>query len=86
MKAKQKALVEQIEKEKVQSNKGSAYKLLVEQAKLKQATSKVSRCVTAHTMSVRPCSELGKFIYTAPSKHNVVEGALQRPEQRLEQQ
>ena len=41
MKAKQKALVEQIEKEKIQSNKGSSYKLLVEQAKLKQATSKV---------------------------------------------
>uniref|UniRef100_A0A4W4FMC3 UBC core domain-containing protein n=1 Tax=Electrophorus electricus TaxID=8005 RepID=A0A4W4FMC3_ELEEL len=40
LKAKQKALVEQIEKEKVQSNKGSSYKLLVEQAKLKQATSK----------------------------------------------
>ncbi|XP_056423373.1 baculoviral IAP repeat-containing protein 6 isoform X3 [Hyla sarda] len=38
--AKQKALVEQIEKEKIQSNKGSSYKLLVEQAKLKQATSK----------------------------------------------
>jgi len=33
--------VEQIEKEKIQSNKGSSYKLLVEQAKLKQATSKV---------------------------------------------
>ena len=29
-------------KEKIQSNKGSSYKLLVEQAKLKQATSKVS--------------------------------------------
>lgn len=42
LKAKQKALVEQIEKEKIQSNKGSSYKLLVEQAKLKQATSKVS--------------------------------------------
>lgn len=42
MKAKQKALVEQIEKDKIQSNKGSSYKLLVEQAKLKQATSKVS--------------------------------------------
>lgn len=42
LKAKQKALVEQIEKEKVQSNKGSSYKLLMEQAKLKQATSKVS--------------------------------------------
>lgn len=41
LKAKQKALVEQIEKEKIQSNKGSSYKLLVEQAKLKQATSKV---------------------------------------------
>uniref|UniRef100_A0A6Q2Z2L0 Dual E2 ubiquitin-conjugating enzyme/E3 ubiquitin-protein ligase BIRC6 n=1 Tax=Esox lucius TaxID=8010 RepID=A0A6Q2Z2L0_ESOLU len=40
LKAKQKALVEQIEKEKIQSNKGSSYKLLVEQAKLKQATSK----------------------------------------------
>ncbi|KAK6293579.1 hypothetical protein J4Q44_G00359050 [Coregonus suidteri] len=40
LKAKQKALVEQIEKEKTQSNKGSSYKLLVEQAKLKQATSK----------------------------------------------
>lgn len=34
--------MEQIEKEKIQSNKGSSYKLLVEQAKLKQATSKVS--------------------------------------------
>lgn len=33
--------MEQIEKEKIQSNKGSSYKLLVEQAKLKQATSKV---------------------------------------------
>lgn len=42
LKAKQKALVEQIEKEKIQSNKGSSYKLLMEQAKLKQATSKVS--------------------------------------------
>lgn len=41
LKAKQKALFEQIEKEKIQSNKGSSYKLLVEQAKLKQATSKV---------------------------------------------
>lgn len=41
LKAKQKALVEQMEKEKIQSNKGSSYKLLVEQAKLKQATSKV---------------------------------------------
>ncbi|XP_074393415.1 dual E2 ubiquitin-conjugating enzyme/E3 ubiquitin-protein ligase BIRC6 isoform X5 [Zonotrichia albicollis] len=40
LKAKQKALVEQMEKEKIQSNKGSSYKLLVEQAKLKQATSK----------------------------------------------
>ncbi|XP_029691286.1 baculoviral IAP repeat-containing protein 6 isoform X2 [Takifugu rubripes] len=40
LKAKQKALVEQIEKEKIQSNKGSSYKLLMEQAKLKQATSK----------------------------------------------
>ncbi|GCB61656.1 dual E2 ubiquitin-conjugating enzyme/E3 ubiquitin-protein ligase BIRC6 isoform X1 [Scyliorhinus torazame] len=40
LKAKQKALVEQIEKEKIQSSKGSSYKLLVEQAKLKQATSK----------------------------------------------
>ncbi|XP_036815670.1 baculoviral IAP repeat-containing protein 6 isoform X7 [Oncorhynchus mykiss] len=40
LKAKQKALVEQIEKEKIQSNKSSSYKLLVEQAKLKQATSK----------------------------------------------
>ncbi|KAL0964404.1 hypothetical protein UPYG_G00323370 [Umbra pygmaea] len=40
LKAKQKALVEQIEKEKIQSNKGSSYKLLVEQAKLKQATAK----------------------------------------------
>lgn len=30
-----------MEKEKIQSNKGSSYKLLVEQAKLKQATSKV---------------------------------------------
>ncbi|XP_039594997.1 baculoviral IAP repeat-containing protein 6 isoform X2 [Polypterus senegalus] len=40
LKAKQKALVEQIEKEKIQSNKASSYKLLVEQAKLKQATSK----------------------------------------------
>ncbi|XP_043914359.1 baculoviral IAP repeat-containing protein 6 isoform X2 [Protopterus annectens] len=40
LKAKQKILVEQIEKEKIQSNKGSSYKLLVEQAKLKQATSK----------------------------------------------
>ncbi|XP_028983369.1 baculoviral IAP repeat-containing protein 6 isoform X2 [Betta splendens] len=40
LKAKQKALMEQIEKEKIQSNKGSSYKLLVEQAKLKQATSK----------------------------------------------
>ncbi|XP_075902304.1 dual E2 ubiquitin-conjugating enzyme/E3 ubiquitin-protein ligase BIRC6 isoform X2 [Nelusetta ayraudi] len=40
LKAKQKALVEQIEKEKIQSNKGSSYKLLVEHAKLKQATSK----------------------------------------------
>ncbi|XP_023819026.1 baculoviral IAP repeat-containing protein 6 isoform X2 [Oryzias latipes] len=40
LKVKQKALVEQIEKEKIQSNKGSSYKLLVEQAKLKQATSK----------------------------------------------
>ncbi|KAM4615408.1 dual E2 ubiquitin-conjugating enzyme/E3 ubiquitin-protein ligase BIRC6 [Polymixia lowei] len=40
LKAKQKALVEQIDKEKIQSNKGSSYKLLVEQAKLKQATSK----------------------------------------------
>uniref|UniRef100_A0A3Q2D0E3 Baculoviral IAP repeat containing 6 n=1 Tax=Cyprinodon variegatus TaxID=28743 RepID=A0A3Q2D0E3_CYPVA len=40
LKAKQKALFEQIEKEKIQSNKGSSYKLLVEQAKLKQATSK----------------------------------------------
>ncbi|XP_077439054.1 dual E2 ubiquitin-conjugating enzyme/E3 ubiquitin-protein ligase BIRC6 isoform X1 [Vanacampus margaritifer] len=40
LKAKHKALVEQIEKEKIQSNKGSSYKLLVEQAKLKQATSK----------------------------------------------
>lgn len=35
-------MVEQIEKEKIQSNKGSSYKLLVEHAKLKQATSKVS--------------------------------------------
>lgn len=34
--------MEQIEKEKIQSNKGSSYKLLMEQAKLKQATSKVS--------------------------------------------
>lgn len=34
--------MEQIEKEKIQSNKGSSYKLLVEHAKLKQATSKVS--------------------------------------------
>lgn len=42
LKAKQKALVEQMEKEKIQSNKGSSYKLLMEQAKLKQATSKVS--------------------------------------------
>lgn len=33
--------MEQIEKEKIQSNKSSSYKLLVEQAKLKQATSKV---------------------------------------------
>ncbi|XP_055983998.1 baculoviral IAP repeat-containing protein 6 isoform X2 [Sorex fumeus] len=40
LKAKQKALVEQMEKEKIQSNKGSSYKLLVEQAKLKQATTK----------------------------------------------
>ncbi|XP_056669227.1 baculoviral IAP repeat-containing protein 6 isoform X17 [Monodelphis domestica] len=40
LKSKQKALVEQMEKEKIQSNKGSSYKLLVEQAKLKQATSK----------------------------------------------
>lgn len=50
LKAKQKALVEQIEKEKIQSNKGSSYKLLVEQAKLKQATSKVS----AHPLSRAP--------------------------------
>ena len=42
LKAKQKVLVEQIDKEKSQSNKGPSYKLLVEQAKLKQATSKVS--------------------------------------------
>lgn len=41
LKAKQKALMEQIEKEKIQSNKSSSYKLLVEHAKLKQATSKV---------------------------------------------
>ncbi|KAM8852773.1 dual E2 ubiquitin-conjugating enzyme/E3 ubiquitin-protein ligase BIRC6 isoform 1-T1 [Synchiropus picturatus] len=40
LKAKQKVLVEQIEKEKIQSNKGSSYKLLVEQAKLRHATSK----------------------------------------------
>ncbi|XP_078714316.1 dual E2 ubiquitin-conjugating enzyme/E3 ubiquitin-protein ligase BIRC6 isoform X2 [Lampetra fluviatilis] len=40
LKAKQKALVEQIEKEKTQINKGGSYKLLMEQAKLKQATSK----------------------------------------------
>ncbi|XP_063047563.1 baculoviral IAP repeat-containing protein 6 isoform X3 [Engraulis encrasicolus] len=40
LKAKQKALMEQIEKEKIQSNKSSSYKLLVEHAKLKQATSK----------------------------------------------
>ena len=45
LKAKQKALVEQMEKEKIQSNKGSSYKLLVEQAKLKQATSKVWRLI-----------------------------------------
>jgi baculoviral IAP repeat-containing protein 6 len=46
LKAKQKALVEQMEKEKIQSNKGSSYKLLVEQAKLKQATSKVGYIYT----------------------------------------
>uniref|UniRef100_A0A4W3K7A1 Dual E2 ubiquitin-conjugating enzyme/E3 ubiquitin-protein ligase BIRC6 n=1 Tax=Callorhinchus milii TaxID=7868 RepID=A0A4W3K7A1_CALMI len=40
LKARQKTLVEQIEKEKIQSSKGSSYKLLVEQAKLKQITSK----------------------------------------------
>lgn len=40
--------MEQIEKEKIQSNKGSSYKLLVEQAKLKQATSKVSS--SSHTV------------------------------------
>ena len=51
LKAKQKALVEQIEKEKIQSNKGSSYKLLVEQAKLKQATSKVSSSASACTVS-----------------------------------
>lgn len=48
LKVKQKALVEQIEKEKIQSNKGSSYKLLVEQAKLKQATSKVSGPLPAY--------------------------------------
>lgn len=47
LKAKQKALMEQIEKEKIQSNKSSSYKLLVEHAKLKQATSKVREDVVA---------------------------------------
>lgn len=51
LKAKQKALVEQIEKEKIQSNKGSSYKLLMEQAKLKQATSKVSSFFFQQTAS-----------------------------------
>ncbi len=53
LKAKQKALVEQIEKEKIQSNKGSSYKLLVEQAKLKQATSKVRIQTFVDTLSLR---------------------------------
>lgn len=53
MKAKQKALVEQIEKEKIQSNKGSSYKLLVEQAKLKQATSKVRIQTFVDSLSLR---------------------------------
>lgn len=46
--------MEQIEKEKIQSNKGSSYKLLVEQAKLKQATSKVS---TSHSQFYIECEE-----------------------------
>ncbi|MEQ2174021.1 hypothetical protein GOODEAATRI_003498, partial [Goodea atripinnis] len=56
LKAKQKALVEQIEKEKIQSNKGSSYKLLVEQAKLKQATSKVlARIANATRPTIHLC-------------------------------
>uniref|UniRef100_A0A2K6ES84 Baculoviral IAP repeat containing 6 n=1 Tax=Propithecus coquereli TaxID=379532 RepID=A0A2K6ES84_PROCO len=56
LKAKQKALVEQMEKEKIQSNKGSSYKLLVEQAKLKQATSKVlARIANATRPTIHLC-------------------------------
>lgn len=54
--------MEQIEKEKIQSNKGSSYKLLVEQAKLKQATSKVSGSSSSVVFEV--CSTLG---YQLPS-------------------
>ena len=58
LKAKQKALVEQIEKEKIQSNKGSSYKLLVEQAKLKQATSKVSATSLLYRLYAAPDPQL----------------------------
>lgn len=47
--------MEQIEKEKIQSNKGSSYKLLMEQAKLKQATSKVSFEKTGWSWWRTPC-------------------------------
>lgn len=49
--------MEQIEKEKIQSNKGSSYKLLVEQAKLKQATSKVSSSSFTDARSLQMTSE-----------------------------
>lgn len=63
LKAKQKALVEQIEKEKIQSNKGSSYKLLVEQAKLKQATSKVR--IETFVISLFLRSECGTTLVVA---------------------
>lgn len=54
--------MEQIEKEKIQSNKGSSYKLLVEQAKLKQATSKV--CISANVLTTSPSHFRKVFIAT----------------------
>uniref|UniRef100_UPI00358FA005 baculoviral IAP repeat-containing protein 6 n=1 Tax=Myxine glutinosa TaxID=7769 RepID=UPI00358FA005 len=72
LKAKQKVLVEQIDKEKSQSNKGPSYKLLVEQAKLKQATSKHFKDL----LRLRRASEWPRTTVSSSVEPNETQGAI----------